>query len=697
MGGQIDHEINRQGGVPYVLRLKLGLSPVQWFFTIFLIAICFNAKPCTCSSSSDQDQRARYTWNTTFQQMNQGLLFHRDNESVTLQPGSLGYYMGNSSQLGFNLTDPGWFVIPKWFDPWKMSSGDDRIDLQEASFSIVFTLSVVSTTITPLLFDILPRLEPSPTDAGGFRPFSYKPVKIEALDSTTFHSGRTIRVTTEFQLPQEDDPNPARYSVRINYDHDAHNLSVYLVHDADAGTDVPTAAATMQLDAGDSLTPDALLFAISSSMGQLLQLHTWNFTIDVPVTEQSQGPNTATIVSSVVGSAAATAAIAAVVYFYLNSKYRRWKKDLDKLAKTMQSLPGVPMQVDFADIKKATNNFHETMRLGQGGFGTVYRCKLPAPKKGELIEVAVKKFTRADNRGYEDFLAEVSIINRLRHKNIVPLVGWSYNKGEPILIYEYMPNGSLDQHLFRRSGDEQRQAICMSQWGTRYNLVKDIATGLQYVHHEYEPMVLHRDIKASNIMIDFNFQGRLGDFGLACILANGKDSYTDYGAPGTLGFRAPEYVYNGKATRKTDIFAFGVLVLEIVTGKRAVGKDVQFGHVTDWVWKLHAEGNLLAAVDVVLTATSEFDADEAIQLLQLGMACSSPNPSDRPSMTDAVQIISKSVPPPDIPLSKPPLVWPPEGWGNPSSTSDYSTLSTSNFNTTSTFMVEMTAGTEHTS
>jgi interleukin-1 receptor-associated kinase 1 len=237
----------------------------------------------------------------------------------------------------------------------------------------------------------------------------------------------------------------------------------------------------------------------------------------------------------------------------------------------------------------------------------------------------------------------------------------------------------------------------MSQWGTRYNLVKDIATGLQYVHHEYEPMVLHRDIKASNIMIDFNFQGRLGDFGLACVLANGKDSYTDYGAPGTLGFRAPEYVYNGKATRKTDIFAFGVLVLEIVTGKRAVGKDVQFGHVTDWVWKLHAEGNLLAAVDVVLTTTSEFDADEAIQLLQLGMACSSPNPSDRPSMTDAVQIISKSVPPPDIPLSKPPLVWPPEGWGNPSSTSDYSTLSTSNFNTTSTFMVEMTAGTEHTS
>jgi len=253
-----------------------------------------------------------------------------------------------------------------------------------------------------------------------------------------------------------------------------------------------------------------------------------------------------------------------------------------------------------------------------------------------------------------------------------------------------MPNGSLDQHLFGRSTDRQ-QATCISQWATRYNLVKDIASGLQYVHHEYEPMVLHRDIKASNIMIDFTFQGRLGDFGLACVLADGKDSYTDHGAPGTLGFRAPEYVYSGRATRKTDIFAFGVLVLEIVTGKRAVGRDVQFGHVIDWVWKFHAEGNLLAAVDAVLTTTAEFDADEAIRLLQLGMACSSSNPSDRPSMVDAVQIISKSVPPPDIPLLKPPLVWPPGAWESSSSTSD-SSMSTSNFNTTSTFMVEMTAG-----
>jgi len=259
-----------------------------------------------------------------------------------------------------------------------------------------------------------------------------------------------------------------------------------------------------------------------------------------------------------------------------------------------------------------------------------------------------------------------------------------------------MPNGSLDQQLFRKSGDDEQQqpAASICQWSTRYSIVSDIATGLQYVHHEYEPMVLHRDIKASNILIDLTFQARLGDFGLACVLADGKNSYTDHGAPGTIGFRSPEYIYGGKATRKTDVFAFGVLVLEIVTGKRAVGRDVQFGHVTDWVWSLHTEGNLLAAVDtaVLAAADGEFDAEEAVRLLQLGMACSNPNPSERPSMVDAVKIIGKSVPPPDLPPSKPPMVWPPEGWTSVTA-SDCST-STSNFNrASSTFMVE-TAGRE---
>jgi len=119
-----------------------------------------------------------------------------------------------------------------------------------------------------------------------------------------------------------------------------------------------------------------------------------------------------------------------IEYCYFNSKYRGWKKELDQLAKSMQLLPGVPIQFNFNDIRRATKNFHETTKLGRGGFGAVYRCRLHGPKRGEALEVAVKKFTRDDNRRYEDFLAEVSVINRLRHKNIVPFVG---NNANPVL------------------------------------------------------------------------------------------------------------------------------------------------------------------------------------------------------------------------------------------------------------------------
>ncbi|KAJ1255076.1 hypothetical protein BS78_K292600 [Paspalum vaginatum] len=433
------------------------------------------------------------------------------------------------------------------------------------------------------------------------------------------------------------------------------------------------------------------LFSFASSMGQLFQLHTWNSTVESESDElgsKNKGTTTTIILCSVLGSAGATVATAVVVlYCYFNSKYRGWKKELDQLAKSMQRLPGVPTQFSFSDIQRATNNFHEATKLGRGGFGTVYKCSLPARKKGEVLEVAVKKFSRDDNRRYEDFLAEVSVINRLRHKNIIPLIGWSYNKGEPLLIYEYMPNGSLDQHLFRRSGGkEHQQPTLINQLGTRYNMVKDIATGLHYVHHEYEPIVLHRDIKTSNIMVDSTFQGRIGDFGLACVVAKGKNSYTDIEPRGTPGFMSPEYIISGKATSKSDVFAFGVLILEIITGKLAV--DAQFRHITDWVWHLHKEGRLLNAVDSHLT-TEEFDPDDAKRLLLLGLACSHPNPSDRPNMVEAVQIITKSAAPPDVPLEKPRFVWEQEEGHLLSS--DYNT-ELSSLNRSLTSGIEMTSG-----
>uniref|UniRef100_A0A453R8G8 Protein kinase domain-containing protein n=1 Tax=Aegilops tauschii subsp. strangulata TaxID=200361 RepID=A0A453R8G8_AEGTS len=386
----------------------------------------------------------------------------------------------------------------------------------------------------------------------------------------------------------------------------------------------------------------------------LSNIKPWGLSVQ-SVRPKHKGPSWLVILLSVVGSAAATAITAAAFAVYYRSKYRRWNKDLQRLARSMQHLPGMPRHVDFADIKKATKNFHSSMQLGAGGFGAVYRCKLPAAPEvgGPEVEAAVKKFTRNHNGCYDDFMEEVSVVNRLRHRNIAPLVGWSYHSGVPLLIFELIPNGSLDQHLFHPTRAR------FLQWETRYDIVKDIATGLHYVHHEYEPAVLHRDIKASNVLLDSAFRARLGDFGIARAVGLDRNSVT--GFAGTRGYIAPDYACSYKATRETDVYAFGVVVLEIVTGKPALHRDVPSDNImSDWVWQLHREGELINAVDGVLAAAG-FDADDARRLLLLGLACTNPNPADRPSMATVVRVVTKLAPSPDVPLERPTFVWPPQG------------------------------------
>ncbi|CAO2199111.1 unnamed protein product [Urochloa humidicola] len=653
-----------------------------------------------------------YILNTTFDQLDGSLYLFPTNLSFVHLSDDLGSYKKHHPS-NLNLSEWGVFIMDDPFEFWELeTSSDGRTSIQEASFNIVFTMSIYQPkdpdTPSSLIFTILPDGDSLDTDESllatqlncSLNPIFHPIVDEASIGGDYFFTisagecNQTIVNDTVIYVRIDTDPsgegnysNTTNYSFSIHYNPSGCNMEVKV--SVDVENEQQSSGSQLGINCS-SITSQFGVFSFSSSIGQLFQLHTWNLTIDrlpdqLEISRKKKW--TAVILSSVLGSAAATVATAVVVvYYYFNSKYRGWKKELDQLAKSMQLLPGVPTQFSFSDIRRATNNFHETTKLGRGGFGAVYRCRLPGPKRGEALEVAVKKFSRDDNRRYEDFLAEVSVINRLRHKNIVPLVGWSYNKGEPLLIYEYMPNGSLDQHLFGRSGGKQQQPTQIDMWDTRYNMVKDIATGLHYVHHEYEPRVLHRDIKANNIMIDSSFQGRLGDFGLACVVAEGKNSYTDIGAPGTLGFRAPEYIHSGKATTKSDIFAFGVLILEIVTGKVAI--DAQYRHITDWVWQLHKDGRLLDAIDPLLT--TEFNPSDAGRLLLLGLACSNPNPSDRPTMEKALQIITKSEPPPDVPLEKPRFVWLPLEEGQFLS-SDFSTeLSNSLAGTSLTSGIEMT-------
>ncbi|KAJ4769582.1 receptor lectin kinase [Rhynchospora pubera] len=319
------------------------------------------------------------------------------------------------------------------------------------------------------------------------------------------------------------------------------------------------------------------------------------------------------------------------------------------------------------------------MKLGQGGFGVVYKGMLVGDN-GEDIPVAVKKFSRASTKGKQDFLQELSIINRLRHRHLVRLVGWCNKNGVLLLVYDLMPNGSLDQHLFNDSD------MAILSWDRRYNIIIGVASALHYLHNEYDQMVVHRDLKASNVMLDSAFNARLGDFGLARALESNKTSYVELeGVTGTMGYIAPECFHTGKATRESDIYGFGATILETVCGRRPKCDIAGFQFLVDWVWKLHREGHIIDAVDPRLGGN--FNEADAERLLRLGLMCSHPTPNKRPKTDVILQVLSRSVPPPDVPPFKPAFVMPA---AEPSTESDSSRLHSAGF--VSSYMASTSGG-----
>lgn len=196
------------------------------------------------------------------------------------------------------------------------------------------------------------------------------------------------------------------------------------------------------------------------------------------------------------------------------------------------------------------------------------------------IEIAVKKVSHESRQGMKVFVAEIVSIGRLRHRNLVTLLGYCRRKGELLLVYDYMPNGSLDKYLY----DQPRVTL---NWEQRFKVIKGVASGLLYLHEEWEQVVIHRDVKASNVLLDGELNGRLGDFGLARLYDHGTDPQTTH-IVGTLGYLAPEHTRTGKATTKTDVFAFGAFLLEVACGRRPIGRREQAEDLIllDWVFSV---------------------------------------------------------------------------------------------------------------
>ncbi|XP_010932159.1 probable L-type lectin-domain containing receptor kinase S.5 [Elaeis guineensis] len=447
------------------------------------------------------------------------------------------------------------------------------------------------------------------------------------------------------------------YTIWIDYDGSDRHIWVYM---AVQGQPKPSfTVLNSSLDLGSYVLQNSY-FGFSASTGSDYQLNcilSWSLTVeDLSEGNSGGGGMAGWKLGVAIGVPVAAVVVVAglLVFFYV--RRRPVRDDPSLLMDKLKSLPGQPKEFMFDELKKATNNFDEKLKLGQGGFGMVYKAVLPGDNPGEKIEVAVKKFSRDNSKGgQDDFIHELSIINRLRHKHLVRLVGWCHKNGVLLLVYDYMPNGSLDHHLFRDADTP------LLSWERRYNIIAGVASALHYLHNEYDQKVVHRDLKASNVMLDASFHARLGDFGLARAIDVDKTSYTERelaGVPGTMGYIAPECFHTGRATRESDVFAFGAVVLETVCGRRPRCDIAGFQFLADWVWKLYRERRLLDAVDPRLAYAGDYVAEDVERLLLLGLACSLPTPSERPTTAEIVQIISRSAEPPEVPPFKPSFVWP---------------------------------------
>ncbi|XP_043709073.1 probable L-type lectin-domain containing receptor kinase S.5 [Telopea speciosissima] len=459
------------------------------------------------------------------------------------------------------------------------------------------------------------------------------------------HSVNSIKAVSLSDFGIEIAPDePTNYSVWVQYDGRAKLMEVFMVSEGSEKPRKPFLSEKINLK--DYVNQYSYM-GFSASTGNLAQLNcVLRWELSVEALPEKRDLNLVKMVAGVVGLALFGIGVVGMVYYF----NKRRVVNNPNILGALKSLPGMPREFRFGDLKKATNNFDEKMKLGQGGFGVVYKGVLPE----ENIEVAVKKFSRDNMKGIDDFLAELTIINRLRHKHLVRLLGWCHKNSLLLLVYDYMPNGSLDSHLF--GGPEKTLS-----WERRYNIIAGVASALHYLHDEYDQRVVHRDLKASNVMLDSSFNARLGDFGLARALDNEKTSYAELeGVPGTMGYVAPECFHMGKATTESDVFGFGAVVLEVVCGKRPSMNIAGFHFLVDWVWTLYREGRILHAIDERLV--DNYDAQQAERLLLLGLACSHPIAAQRPKTPIIVQIISGSVPPPDTPYIKPAFVWPATGF-----------------------------------
>ncbi|XP_028761836.1 G-type lectin S-receptor-like serine/threonine-protein kinase SD1-1 [Neltuma alba] len=295
---------------------------------------------------------------------------------------------------------------------------------------------------------------------------------------------------------------------------------------------------------------------------------------------------------------------------------------------------------EFSTISNATDQFSERNKLGQGGFGPVY--------KGVLVdgqEIAVKRLSKTSGQGMDEFKNEVLLIAKLQHRNLVKLLGCSIQQGEKLLIYEFMLNGSLDYFIFNSTKTK------LLDWTKRFHIIDGIARGLLYLHQDSRLRIIHRDLKTSNILLDINMNPKISDFGLARIFGGDQAEANTNRVMGTYGYMPPEYAVHGSFSDKSDVFSFGVMVLEIISGKKNRGFcDPHYRlNLLGHAWKLWIEKRPMDLMDEQLQ--DSVISSELLRCIQVGLLCVQQRPEDRPNMSTVILMLNgeKSLPNPGEP------------------------------------------------
>ncbi|KAL4019700.1 hypothetical protein IC575_018456 [Cucumis melo] len=343
---------------------------------------------------------------------------------------------------------------------------------------------------------------------------------------------------------------------------------------------------------------------------------------------------TARTVIIIVVSIVSVIILVVAIFIILRLRKRKNRKSTDKfegvvIGDTTDEISSVEtIQFDFETIKIATNDFSSENKLGQGGFGAVYKGKLPNGQR-----IAVKRLANNSQQGDVEFKNEVLLVVKLQHRNLVRLLGFCLQKTERLLIYEFVPNASLDQFIF----DFTKRTLL--DWERRFKIINGTARGLLYLHEDSRLRIIHRDLKASNILLDEEMNPKIADFGMARLFEVDETQGNTSRIVGTYGYMAPEYLMHGQFSVKSDVFSFGVLILEIVSGKKnnCFRNGEKIEDLSSFAWKNWKAGTTKNVIDSTLSVGSNV---EMLRCIHIGLLCVQENAADRPTMAAVVLMLS---------------------------------------------------------